>query len=66
MSLQALPRIDRLRLAELVLPEFHPESATDPVSPVFAYVIHQPDGPVLVDLALVGATSSWMRSTGRR
>jgi N-acyl homoserine lactone hydrolase len=49
MSLKELPRIDRLGLAELVLPEFHPESATDPVSPVFAYVIHHPDGPVLVD-----------------
>ena len=49
MRLRELPRIDRLRLAELVLPEFHPESATDPVSPVFAYVIHHTDGPVLVD-----------------
>ena len=49
MSLRELPRIDRLRLAELVLPEFHPEAATDPVSPVFAYVIHHRDGPVLVD-----------------
>jgi len=49
MSLRELPQIDRLHLAELVLPEFHPESATDPVSPVFAYLIHHPDGAVLVD-----------------
>jgi N-acyl homoserine lactone hydrolase len=49
MTLRELPGIDRLCLAELVLPDFHPESATDPTSPVFAYVIHHPDGPVLVD-----------------
>jgi N-acyl homoserine lactone hydrolase len=49
MGLRELPPIDRLRLAELVLPEFHPESANDPVSPVFAYLVHHPDGPVLVD-----------------
>jgi hypothetical protein len=36
MGLRDLPRIDRLRLAELVLPAFHPESATDPVAVVAA------------------------------
>jgi N-acyl homoserine lactone hydrolase len=49
MGLRTLPRIERLQLAELLLPEFHPEAANDPVSPVFAYLIQHPDGPVLVD-----------------
>ena len=48
MALAGLPRIDRLVLAELALPEWHPRAA-DGTCPVLGYVVHHPDGPVLVD-----------------
>jgi N-acyl homoserine lactone hydrolase len=48
VALPELPRIDRLHLGELVLPGWHPRAA-DGVGQVFGYVIHHPDGPVVVD-----------------
>ena len=48
MTLRALPRIDRLHLAELALPDWHPR-ATDGVGLVFGYVVHHRDGAVVVD-----------------
>ena len=46
--LRTLPRIDRLELAELALPEWHPRAA-DGSCAVLGYVVHHPDGPVLFD-----------------
>jgi N-acyl homoserine lactone hydrolase len=43
-----LPRIDRLFLAELSLPASHPRAA-DGTCPVLGYVVHHPDGPIVVD-----------------
>ncbi len=47
--LTELPRIERLPLASLVLPEHHPEAAKTREAPLFAYVIHHPEGEILVD-----------------
>jgi N-acyl homoserine lactone hydrolase len=47
--LTELPRIERLPLAYLVLPEDHPEAAESREAPVFAYLIHHPEGVILVD-----------------
>ena len=44
-----LPRIERLPLAQLVLPESHPAAAAAREAPVFAFLIHHPDGAILVD-----------------
>ncbi len=43
-----MPRIDRLDLAELALPTWHPRAA-DGTCQVFGYVVHHPDGPIVVD-----------------
>jgi len=48
VPLPQVPRIDRLLLAELVLPSWHPRAA-DGRGLVLGYVIHHPDGPVVVD-----------------
>ncbi|CAN5485217.1 hypothetical protein BH18ACT1_BH18ACT1_16950 [soil metagenome] len=53
MALVGLPRVDRLHMADLTLPASHPRAAEGTCS-VFAYVVHHPDGPVLVDTG-VGA-----------
>ena len=47
-TITELPQIERLPLAYLVLPEDHPEGP-NPEAPVFAYLIHHPDGVILVD-----------------
>jgi N-acyl homoserine lactone hydrolase len=47
--LTELFRIERLRLAHLVLPEDHPEATKTREAPVFAYLIHHPEGVILVD-----------------
>jgi len=48
-GLTEIPRIERLPLAYLVLPEDHPEAAKTREAPVFAYLIHHPEGAILVD-----------------
>jgi len=48
-KLTELPQIERLPLAYLVLPEDHPEAIKTPEAPVFAYLIHHPEGVILVD-----------------
>ena len=48
MALRVLPGIDRLHLAELALPAWHPRAA-DGVGLVLGYVVHHPDGPIVVD-----------------
>jgi N-acyl homoserine lactone hydrolase len=49
MALRSLPRIERLDLAVLTLPEWHPEAPNQPTAPVYGYVIGHPDGPIVVD-----------------
>ena len=48
MALGRPPPISRLLLAELALPEGHPRSA-DGSCRVLGYVVHHPDGPIVVD-----------------
>ena len=49
IALRSLPRIERLDLAVLTLPEWHPEAPNQPTAPVYGYVIDHPDGPIVVD-----------------
>jgi N-acyl homoserine lactone hydrolase len=50
MSLGELPKIDRLELATVTrVPDWHPEHATFAAFPVYAWVIHHPDGVIVVD-----------------
>jgi len=44
-----MPRIERLRLADLVLPEDHPEAHRSRDAVVFGFAIDHPDGIVIVD-----------------
>ena len=44
-----MPRIERLDLAVVSLPEWHPEAHTDPSCSVYGYVIDHPDGAIVVD-----------------
>ena len=50
MSLRELPRIERLDLSVVELPDWHPEAPNHPngVS-VFGYVIDHPEGPIVFD-----------------
>ena len=47
-ALPTLPRIDRLSLAELTLPDSHPHHGEGACA-VLAYLVHHPDGPILFD-----------------
>lgn len=49
MVLTVLPRVERLDLAVLTLPAWHPEAAGGAASPVHGYVIDHPDGAIVVD-----------------
>lgn len=49
MALKSLPRIERLDLAIVTLPTWHPEASSQPTAPVYGYVIDHPDGPIVVD-----------------
>lgn len=49
MVLKSLPRIERLDLAVVTLPDWHPEALNQPTAPVYAYVIAHPDGPIVFD-----------------
>ncbi len=52
-ALATVPRIDVLELAHVdAVPEFHPEYGTFSPFPVHAFVIHHPDGPLLVDTGI--------------
>lgn len=52
-GLDRMPRIDVLELARVVgVPEFHPEYRTFSPFPVHAFVIHHPDGIILVDTGI--------------
>ncbi len=47
--LRELPRIERLDLATVELPDWHPEAQHQATCPVYGYVIDHPDGPILFD-----------------
>jgi N-acyl homoserine lactone hydrolase len=48
--LAVIPRIDVLQLARVdAVPEFHPDYDTFTPFPVHGFVIHHPDGPIVVD-----------------
>ena len=49
MALRAMPRIERLHLADLVLPESHPAARHDQRAVVFGFLIDHPDGAIVVD-----------------
>jgi N-acyl homoserine lactone hydrolase len=49
VSLAALPRIERLHLADLTLPEGHPAVPGGGQAVVFGFVIDHPDGAIIVD-----------------
>ncbi len=53
MGLSALPAIDRLVLATVTtVPEWHPEHDRFEPFPVHAWLIHHPDGTILVDTGI--------------
>jgi glyoxylase-like metal-dependent hydrolase (beta-lactamase superfamily II) len=47
--LNSLPRIERLDLAMVRLPDWHPEAPNQPTAPVYGFVISHPDGPIVFD-----------------
>jgi N-acyl homoserine lactone hydrolase len=49
MALRALPRVERLDLAWVELPESHPAASHGRSVPVYGYLIDHPDGPIVVD-----------------
>lgn len=52
-GLRTMPRIDVLELARVNgVPEFHPEHHTFTPFPVHGFVIHHPDGPIVVDTGI--------------
>ena len=51
--LPTLPRIDVLQLAQVTaVPGYHPEHDTFRPFPVHAFVVHHPDGPIIVDTGI--------------
>lgn len=52
-TLAALPRIDVLELARVTgVPEFHPEYPAFAPFPVHGFVVHHPDGAIVVDTGI--------------
>lgn len=47
--MKSLPRIERLDLSVVKLPDWHPEAGNQPTAPVYGYVIVHPDGPIVFD-----------------
>lgn len=53
MSLPTMPRIDTLRLAVVTaVPSFHPEHDAFRPFPVNAFVVHHPDGAIVIDTGI--------------
>ena len=52
VALSVLPRIERLHLADLVLPEGHPAAPGGGQAVVFGFVIDHPDGAIVVDTGI--------------
>lgn len=49
MALTSLPQIERLDLAVVTLPDWHPEAPNQRTAPVYGYVIDHPDGAIVFD-----------------
>jgi N-acyl homoserine lactone hydrolase len=49
MALDKLPRVAQLELASMELPDSHPAASLGRTIPVHGFLIHHPDGPILVD-----------------
>lgn len=49
MPLRSLPRVERLDLAVVTLPEWHPEASNQSTAVVYGYVIDHPDGAIVFD-----------------
>lgn len=49
MTLPELPRIERLDLSLIHLPDWHPEAANGGEVPVYGYVVDHPDGAIVFD-----------------
>jgi len=49
VPLVSMPRVERLHLSEVVLPEGHPEATRGRSAVVFGFVIDHPDGAIVVD-----------------
>lgn len=49
MTLQELPRITQLDLAFVELPDTHPAASLSRTIPVHGFLVHHPDGAILVD-----------------
>jgi N-acyl homoserine lactone hydrolase len=48
-----MPRIDVMELAHVdAVPEFHPEHHNFVPFPVYAFLVHHPDGPIVVDTGI--------------
>lgn len=54
-----MPRVERLDLAVLRLPDWHPAAATSRSIPVYGYLIEHPDGAIVVDTG-VGEGNSFI------
>ena len=53
MSLPTMPRIDTPRLAVVTaVPSFHPEHDAFRPFPVNAFVVHHPDGAIVIDTGI--------------
>jgi len=52
-QLATMPAIDVMRLSIVTsVPEFHPEYAAFVAFPVFGFLIHHPDGPIVIDTGI--------------
>lgn len=52
MALSVMPQIERLHLADLLLPEGHPAAIEGRAAVVFGFVIDHPDGAIVVDTGI--------------
>lgn len=59
MALTTMPRIERLHLSDVMLPEGHPAARGECRAVVFGYVIDHPDGAIVVDTG-VGQGNSFI------
>lgn len=49
MALRVMPRVRRLGLSTISLPEHHPAAPLGRSVPVYGFLIERLDGPILVD-----------------
>ncbi len=64
MALRVFPRVERLDLGGVRLPESHPAISFGRFAPVYGYLIDHPDGPIVVDTG-VGVGNALIDETYR-